>query len=202
MSSPTAPSGSSGVRCGTDTMRLADRPFGDVPLVGSEKASDDTDLDYPGVHSFRAGRTAGIEAYRMAGITDPIEQLDFVEPARRVRIERRLQTYEDLGLCRYGEGYGFVGTARRSSSPWSTVPNAARGRSPRQPLRWPHRVRPPGGATGLMQAVFAAWQLQGAIRRKFGDSTLQIPHARRGAIHSHAGTGPSVTVSILGTPGF
>jgi acetyl-CoA C-acetyltransferase len=48
-----------------------------------------------------------------------------------------------------------------------------------------------------MQAVFAIWQLQGTIEKHFGDSTLQIQDARRGAIHSHAGTGTYVTVSIL-----
>jgi len=55
----------------------------------------------------------------------------------------------------------------------------------------------PVGATGLMQAVFALWQLQGSVEQHFGDSTLQLEGARRGAIHSHAGTGTYVTVSIL-----
>ena len=54
-----------GVGCGTDTMRLADRPFGKVPLYPWEKASDYADLAYPGVHSFRPGRAAGLEAYRI-----------------------------------------------------------------------------------------------------------------------------------------
>jgi acetyl-CoA C-acetyltransferase len=55
----------------------------------------------------------------------------------------------------------------------------------------------PVGATGLMQAVFAIWQLQGLIGKHFGDDTLQVKDAHRGAIHSHAGTGTYVTVSIL-----
>jgi acetyl-CoA C-acetyltransferase len=48
-----------------------------------------------------------------------------------------------------------------------------------------------------MQAVFAIWQLQGSIGQHFRDATLQVKNARRGAIHSHAGTGTYVTVSIL-----
>jgi acetyl-CoA C-acetyltransferase len=48
-----------------------------------------------------------------------------------------------------------------------------------------------------MQAVFALWQLQGTIGKHFRDNTLQIENSRRGAIHSHAGTGTYVTVSIL-----
>jgi acetyl-CoA C-acetyltransferase len=49
--------------------------------------------------------------------------------------------------------------------------------------------------------VFALWQLQGTIGKHFGDSTLQIKDAKRGAIHSHAGTGTYVTVSILEAEG-
>ena len=55
----------------------------------------------------------------------------------------------------------------------------------------------PVGATGLMQAVFALWQLQGTIGKHFESDALQVPGARRGLIHSHAGTGTYVTVTIL-----
>ena len=55
----------------------------------------------------------------------------------------------------------------------------------------------PVGATGLMQDVFATWQLQGRVKEHFGNETLQVREARRGAIHSHAGTGTYVTVTIL-----
>ena len=55
----------------------------------------------------------------------------------------------------------------------------------------------PVGATGLMQAVFAVWQLQGTIQKHFHSPALQVKDAQRGAIHSHAGTGTYVTVSIL-----
>jgi len=55
----------------------------------------------------------------------------------------------------------------------------------------------PVGATGLMQAVFAIWQLQATVKKHFKDGALQLKDARRGAIHSHAGTGTYVTVSVL-----
>ena len=55
----------------------------------------------------------------------------------------------------------------------------------------------PVGATGIMQGVFAFWQLQGKIGKYFGSDRLQIPNARRGAIHSHAGTGSAVTVTVM-----
>ena len=186
-----------GVGCGTDTMRLADRPFGKVPLMAHERESDYAQLAYPGVHSFRAGRTAGLEAYRMAGITDPNHQLDFVE-LHDAYASSEIQTYEDLGLCRYGEGYSFVERGdpflKNLRYPFET-PNA--GAIPVNPSGGLIACGHPVGATGLMQAVFAFWQLQGTIGKHFGNRTLQIPNARRGAIHSHAGTGSSVTVSIL-----
>jgi len=45
--------------------------------------------------------------------------------------------------------------------------------------------------------VFALWQLQGTVGKHFGADDLQIKNARRGLIHSHAGTGSSVTVTIM-----
>jgi acetyl-CoA C-acetyltransferase len=55
----------------------------------------------------------------------------------------------------------------------------------------------PVGATGLMQAVFAFWQIQKTVGKHFGSDDLQLAKADRGLIHSHAGTGTYVTVSIL-----
>jgi acetyl-CoA C-acetyltransferase len=186
-----------GVGTGTDTMRLADRPFGKVPLLPHESAKDYTHLPYPGVHSFRAGRAAGIEAYRMAGITNPIRELDFIE-LHDAYASSEIQTYEDLGLCRYGEGYGFV----ERGDPFLKgidygFPVARAGTLPVNPSGGLIACGHPVGATGLMQAVFAFWQLQGTIPKHFGDKTLQLASPKRGAIHSHAGTGSSVTVSIL-----
>jgi acetyl-CoA C-acetyltransferase len=186
-----------GVGCGTDTMRLADRPFGKVPLMPHERAEDYEHLDYPGVHSFRAGRTASIEAYRAAGIENPLKDLDFIE-LHDAYASSEIQTYEDMGLCRYGEGYEFV----ERGAPFLKeldygLELKEKGVIPVNPSGGLIACGHPVGATGLMQAVFALWQLQGDIKKHFGNETLQIRNARRGAIHSHAGTGSSVTVSIL-----
>jgi acetyl-CoA C-acetyltransferase len=48
-----------------------------------------------------------------------------------------------------------------------------------------------------MQAVFAFWQLQGSVRKHLGSDKLQVKNPKRGLIHSHAGTGTYITVSIL-----
>jgi acetyl-CoA C-acetyltransferase len=65
----------------------------------------------------------------------------------------------------------------------------------------------PVGATGIMQGVFALWQLQDATAKHCSDASLgsdgskiQVKDARRGLIHSHAGTGTYITVNILETP--
>lgn len=68
-----------GIGAGTDCMRMADRPHGEVILLPHEKREDYPNLKYPGVHSFRAGRMAAKTAYAQAGITNPLGELDFIE---------------------------------------------------------------------------------------------------------------------------
>jgi acetyl-CoA C-acetyltransferase len=202
-----------GIGRGTDAMRMADRPHMDYDdfmrhyATEQERASAETrayyrklwdrGFRYPGVHSFRAGRTAGNMAWQQAGISDPLHELDFVE-LHDAYTSSELQTYEDLGLCRYGEGGPFAASGK------AFMPGIDYGLTLKEKPVCP--VNPSGGliacghpvgATGLMQAVFALWQLQGAIGQHFGDATLQVKNARRGAIHSHAGTGTYVTVSVL-----
>ncbi len=203
----------SGIGRGTDAMRMADRPhqsfedFMRYNALPHEKDNDDTlayyrDLwdqgfRYPGVHSFRAGRMGSLEAYKNAGIYDPLMELDFVE-LHDAYTSSEIQTYEDMGLCRYGEGGPFAESGK------AFMPGIDYGLDlPEEPVC---PVNPSGGliacghpvgATGLMQAVFAIWQLQGTVEKHFGDATLQLENAKRGAIHSHAGTGTYVTVSIL-----
>jgi acetyl-CoA C-acetyltransferase len=203
----------SGIGRGTDAMRMADRPHIDYDefmqdyATPQERGSDETrsyyrrlwnhGTRYPGVHSFRAGRTAGNMAYKMAGVSDPLKELDFVE-LHDAYTSSEIQTYEDMGLCRYGEGGPFAASGK------AFMPGIDYGLKLSDKPKCP--VNPSGGliacghpvgATGLMQGVFALWQLQGSLARHFNDSTLQVQNARRGAIHSHAGTGTYVTVSIL-----
>ncbi len=202
-----------GIGCGTDAMRMADRPhqtfdrFMADNALPIERDSAETvayyeklwadGFRYPGVHSFRAGRMASRQAYRNASIVDPLDALDFVE-LHDAYTSSEIQTYEDMGLCRYGEGGAFAASGQ------AFMPGIDYGLNLPQTSTCP--VNPSGGliacghpvgATGLMQAVFAMWQLQGTIGRHFDDNTLQVPNTRRGAIHSHAGTGTYVTVSIL-----
>ena len=184
-----------GIGRGTDAMRMSDRPHKKVPLLPFEE--EYKDLKYPGVHSFRAGRNAAAEAYKHAKINDPMKELDFVE-LHDAYTSSEIQTYEDLGMCRYGEGGALAASGK------TFMPGIDYGLKLKEKPICP--VNPSGGliacghpvgATGLMQAVFGLWQLQGTISKHFKDATLQLPNAKRGLIHSHAGTGTYVTVSIL-----
>jgi acetyl-CoA C-acetyltransferase len=201
-----------GIGRGTDAMRMADRPhqsyedFLKYNLLPSEDTVEtrayykelwDRGFRYPGVHSFRAGRMGSKEAYKNAGITEPLNEIDFVE-LHDAYTSSEIQTYEDMGLCRYGEGGPFAASGK------AFMPGIDYGLDlpdkpacPVNPSGGLIACGHPVGATGLMQAVFAIWQLQGTIGKHFGDPTLQVPDAKRGAIHSHAGTGTYVTVSIL-----
>jgi acetyl-CoA C-acetyltransferase len=189
----------SGVGCGTDSMRLADRPHGKVIMLPHEDEEDYLDLKYPGVHSFRGGRVAAKLAYEMAGIQDPRKQLDFVE-LYDAYTSSEIQAYEDLGFCKYGDGGSFI----ESGAPF--MPNIDYGLIFDSPSRAHIPVNPSGGllacghpvgATGLMQAVFAFWQLQRTIENHLKDDTLQVKDAKRGLVHSHAGTGTYITVTIM-----
>jgi len=186
-----------GVGCGTDTMRLADRPHGKVPKFEWESARDYAKLEYPGVHSFRAGRTAALEAYKNSGIKDPINELSFVE-LHDAYASSEIQTYEDIGLCKYGEGYDFVdkGYPFLSDIEYG-LDLPKKGSIPVNPSGGLIACGHPVGATGIMQGVFALWQLQGRIGKHFGNDKLQVKDAKTGLIHSHAGTGSSVTVTIM-----
>ncbi len=167
-------------------MRLSDRPFGEVPLLPNEKKSDYSGLRYPGVHSFRAGRMAAIEAYNAAGITDPSDEIDIVE-AYDSYSSAELQAYEDLGLCKYGEGGSFIEEGKALLG----------GKIPVNPsgglIGAGHAI----GATGVMQSVFLFWQLQHSIKKHFGSEKAQVSNARKGIVHTHAGTGTYEAVTAM-----
>ncbi|MBI5291345.1 MAG: thiolase domain-containing protein [Chloroflexi bacterium] len=120
--------------CGTDTMRLGDRPH-----------------PYPGLTHFRGKREAARQAYATANITDPLHQIDVAELYDSYSgVE--LQAYEDLGFCEYGHG----GPAAESGvfDLGGELPvNTSGGLLGRGA---------PVGATGIAQAIEIMLQLRGA----------------------------------------
>ncbi len=170
----------------SDTMRLADRPFGKVPLLPNENDSMYRDLKYPGVHSFRAGRLAARMAYRKAGITSPEKEIDFAE-LYDAYTSAEIQAYEDMGFCPYGQGGKFVEDGRSMLD--GDIPVNMEGGLQASG----HAI----GATGIMQAVYAFWQLQETVHKHLGSNRLQVKNPQRGLIHSHAGTGAYEAVTIM-----
>ena len=194
-----------GVGTGTDAMRMADRPHKDVILLPNEQTGDyrgkqfqGGKLAYPGIHSFRAGRMASKLAYEHAGITDPEKEVDFIE-LHDAYTSSEIQTYEDMGLCKYGEGGGYVdsGAPFMADLDYGLDLSDDVGKMPVNPSGGLIACGHPVGATGLAQGVFAFWQLQGTIEKHMKDPGIQLDEPNRGVIHSHAGTGTYVTVSIL-----
>jgi acetyl-CoA C-acetyltransferase len=122
-----------GSGCGTDRMRLGDRP-----------------QPYPGLAHFRAKREAATMAYAMAGIADPRRELDVAEVADPYTgVE--LQSYEDLGFCGHGEsgplaerGVFDLGGELPTNTSGGLIGQGA-----------------PPGATGIAQAVEILRQLRG-----------------------------------------
>ena len=188
---------------GSHTLRTADRRDMEVLRLPNEPEDLYKDMkhEWPSFSSFLAARMAAYYAYNMAGITDPLEELDVLETHDAFTISD-IQTYEDIGLKPYGHGKEFVESGDCYYE--GKLPTNLSGGL----LGTMHAV----GATGIFQIVEVLWQLQGkwakfhedpAMWERFGKTkpkdfrNLQVPNAKRGAAVSHAGTGSHVTVAIL-----
>jgi acetyl-CoA C-acetyltransferase len=195
---------------GTHTLRVADRRNMEVPLLPNEKPGQydwmekEYNEPYPGFQSFLASRMAAYFAYRMAGINEPMEDLDLVELHDAFTISD-LQTYGDIGLRPYGkeEDYITSGDAYYGGRCPSNLSGGLLGTM--------HAV----GATGVFQGAECLWQLQGKYDKFHGEpkmwkrfgkekpkdwKSLQIPKRRRALWISHAGVGSHVTCGILENP--
>jgi acetyl-CoA C-acetyltransferase len=202
---------------GSHTLRTGDRRPMRIPLLPNEteegykalyKQMKKDDGRWPGFESFGATRMAAYLVYRMAGIQNPIEDLDLVETHDAFTISD-LQTYGDVGLTLYGEEQEYV----RSGECYLHNPHTGKqGKCPANLsgglLGTMHAV----GATGIFQADEVFWQLQGKYDQFHGDpklwkrydkkkpkdwESLQVQNPRRGLAISHAGVGSHVTCSVL-----
>ena len=195
---------------GSHTLRVSDRRDMEIPLLPHESATTyeklykhmkSHDGRWPGFESFLATRFAAYLAYRMAGINNPIEDLDLVELHDAFTISD-IQSYGDLGLTLYGEEPSYI-TSGNAYYGGRCPANISGGL-----LGTMHAV----GCTGIFSAIEVMWQLQGKydrfhgadeMWRRFGKTkphdwkSLQVPKAKRGAWLSHAGVGSHVTVGVL-----
>ncbi len=192
-----------GVGQGTHTLKTADRR--DMPILllpnETEETYKDRKNEWPGFTSFLAARFAAYQAYNMAGIKDPVEDLDVLETHDAFTVSD-IQTWEDIGLRPYGKGYEFIESGDAYYE--GRLPNNLSGGL----LGTMHAV----GATGVFQLVEVLWQLKGDWEKfhadpkyweRFGKTkpedfrNLQVPDAKRGMAISHAGTGSHVTSIIF-----
>jgi acetyl-CoA C-acetyltransferase len=202
---------------GSHTLRTGDRRPMRIPLLPNEtekdyewlyKEMEKKDGRWPGFESFGATRFAAYMAYRMAGVHEPIEDLDLVETHDAFTISD-LQTYGDVGLTLYGKEQDYV------TSGESYLVNPKTGKQGKCPanlsgglLGTMHAV----GATGIFQCAEVMWQLQGKYDQFHGDpklwarygkkkpddwKSLQVKNPRRGLAISHAGVGSHVTCAVL-----
>jgi acetyl-CoA C-acetyltransferase len=202
---------------GAHTLRTGDRRPMRIPLLPHETEDDykelyaemeRTDGRWPGFESFGATRFAANMAYRMAGIENPIEDLDLIETHDAFTISD-LQTYGDVGLTLYGREQDYVTSGDcyhinpHTGQPGKCPSNLSGGL-----LGTTHAV----GATGIWQCGEVMWQLQNKYNKFHGDpglwerygkkkpddwQSLQVDNPKRGLAISHAGVGSHVVCSVL-----
>lgn len=192
-----------GVGAGSHTLRTADRR--NIPILLLPNETTETYAgrknEWPGFTSFLAARFAAYQAYNMAGITNPVEELDVLETHDAFTVSD-VQTYEDIGLRPYGKGADFIESGDAYFD--GRLPTNLSGGL----LGSMHSV----GATGIFQLAEIFWQIRGEWEKfhanekywnRFGKDKphdfkyLQVPNAHRGMGVSHAGTGSHVTCIIL-----
>ena len=150
-----------GTGCGTDTMRLGDR--------------------YPHITNFRAKQQAAQAAYAMAGIRDPLRELDVAEVYDSYSgVE--IQAVEDQGWVAQGAGGQAVAAGAFDLD----------GALPVNPSGGLLGRGAPVGATGILQALEIAQQLWGVA-----DARRQVNNAKRGLTDTHAGIASISVVNIF-----
>lgn len=150
--------------CGTEFMRLGDRPH-----------------PYPGLAHFRGKRAAAQQAYAMAGVMNPLKEINVAEVYDSYSgVE--IQAYEDLGFCEYGQGAAMLQKGAFDLD----------GILPVNPSGGLLGRGAPAGATGIAQAIEIMLQLRGDA-----DPRRQVKQARRGLTDTHGGTGTFCVVNLF-----
>jgi acetyl-CoA C-acetyltransferase len=147
------------------------KKFTDIPvwLKGYSSCTDAYYLGHRTMTDLIALELASKEAYKMAGITDPIKQLDVCEISENFSAHE-LMIYEGLGFCEKGEGGKFIDSGETQMS--GNIP-----------------VNPSGGvlssnvamANGLIRVSEIAEQLMGkAEKRQIADAKMGLAYGMNG----------------------
>lgn len=138
----------------------------------------DPDYDFLG---YRATQVAGQNAYKQAGIENPLKELDLAEMHDCFNVVEFI-TYEDLGLCEKGKASELIDNEVTTLGGVLPV-NVSGGL-----LSCGHPV----GATGVRMLYELTKQLQGKAEKK------QVENARLGLAHNIGGPGAVASITILG----
>ena len=140
---------------------------------------------YPDMTEFAACRHSAEQAYKMAGITDPLRQIHVGE-IHDAFSTSEAQIYKALGLT--GDDVAMFLRDKQTHLDGELPMNPGGGL-----MGYGHPV----GATGIMSTVECFYQLTDMIPRKHLSSKTQVPDAECGLVNSHAGTGTSISNFIL-----
>jgi acetyl-CoA C-acetyltransferase len=181
---PTTDGAAAAVICRADMAK----PFRDdfVVLKGmglsvtSGRPWFDSGLEYVG---FSATQTASQAAYKMAGISDPVREIDLAE-VHDCFTWTEISNYEDLGFCRKGEGAHFIAEGRSSLAGDMPVNTSGGLKSFGHPI----------GASGVRMIYEVVTQLRGQAERR------QVRDAELGLVHNLGGPGSVACVLVLGRP--
>lgn len=142
--------------------RISDKP---VWITGISWAIDSYDLGSKEISRLGSLATAAGKAYRMAGISDPVQDLDLAE-VHDITAFHELMAYEALGMAPEGG-------AARLVEDGATALGGALPVNPSGGVLCAN----PYGAAGLIRAAEAARQLRGDAGQR------QVPGARRALAH-------------------
>ncbi len=159
--------------------RRRGRPYAVISGVGA--ATDDPHAGMrDDLSELASSRVAGEAAYRMAGIADPLRELDFAE-LHDAFTAAEILSYEAFRFCAPGDGGRLIEEGVTTMT----------GRLPVNPsgglIGCGHAV----GATGVMQVGEAALQVTGRAGKR------QVPGARRGLVQSIGGPATTWTYAFI-----
>jgi acetyl-CoA C-acetyltransferase len=181
---PTTDGAAAAVICRADMARQFRDDYVVLKGVGLAVTSGrpwfDSAFEYVG---FSATQTASQAAYKMAGITDPVGEIDLAE-VHDCFTWTEISNYEDLGFCRKGEGAQFVAEGRSALTGDLPVNTSGGLKSFGHPI----------GASGVRMIYEIVTQLRGQA------GSRQIKDPELGLVHNLGGPGSVACVLVLGRP--
>lgn len=143
-------------------------------------AQFDPDFDFLG---FASTREAAKIAYRQAGVTEPMKQIDVAECHDCFTITE-IVNYEDLGFCKKGEGHALIASGVTALGGDLPVNTSGGLKSCGHPV----------GASGVRMIN----QIVNQVLGRAGD--MQVKDARLGIAHTLGGPGAVSCVFAIGAP--